>query len=289
MIPRNARATRAARLSELLRGRAVGYALGLGIVAAVIGGAALRSTLLMLAAPVAVVLLVLGLALYAAGRRAASDFFTAFAAGHGLTHYRDFELPPLTPLLGAGDRRQWEHFMTGPLEPGSDLNCGLGLYTYERRGGDDDDPNASWRSHHFTACVVDMEEAMVMFPALFLQRRRDLVGWVTEEEWLNRHGRQEVELESVEFGRRYELLADGRLDPIALRELFSPSFIVYLAGHPLAPCFEYRAGALVVYVRRRRTDAGSLNMLLEATRRIAGRLREEVDEQPRAVLRTAAR
>ena len=126
-----------------------------------------------------------------------------------------------------------------------------------------------------------------MYPALFLQRRRDLVGRLTEEEWLNRHGRQEVELESVDFCRRYELLADGHLDPLALRELFSPSFIVYLAGHPLAPCFEYRAGALVVYVRRRLTDAGSLNMLLEATRRVAARLRDEVDEQPRTPLRTA--
>ena len=119
--------------------------------------------------------------------------------------------------------------------------------------GHEDDADAHWRSHHFTTCVVDMEEAMVMFPALFLQRRRDLVGHLTEEEWLNRHGRQVVELESVEFSRRYELLADGHLDRLALRELFSPSFIVWLAEHPLAPCFEYRAGTLVV-VRARSAD-----------------------------------
>jgi hypothetical protein len=264
-----------------LRSRAVGYALGLGTVAALVGGAALHSPLLMLGAPVAVVVLVLGLALHAAATRAASDFFTAFAGGHGFVYYRDWELPPLTPLLGAGDRRSFEHFMTGPLEPGHPRpSCGLGLYTYEERGGTDQDGNSHSRSHHFTTCVVDLEEAMVMFPALFLQRRRDLVGHLTEEQWLNRHGRQVVELESIEFGRRYELLADGDLDQIALRELFSPSFIVLLAEHPLAPCFEYRAGTLVVYVRGRLTDAGSLNLLLDATRRIAARLREEAGERP---------
>jgi len=287
VTPRNARATRAARLTELLRGRTVGYALGLGTVAALVGGAAVHSPLLMLAAPVAVVALVLGLALHAAATRAASDFFTAFADGHGFVYYRDWELPPLTPLLGAGDRRSFEHFMTGPLDPDhAAAGCALGLYTYEERGGTDDDANARWRSHHFTTCVVDMEEAIVMFPALFLQRRRDLVGHLTEEEWLNRHGRQVVELESVEFGRRYELLADGGLDRLALRELFCPSFIVFLAEHPLAPSFEYRAGTLVVYVRGRLTDAGSLNLLLDATRRIAARLREEAAERPRTALQT---
>jgi hypothetical protein len=282
VTPRNARATRAARLGELLRGRAAGYALGLGIVGALVAGAALRSALVMVVAPVAVAVLVVALAVRTAGKRAASDFFSAFAAGHDFTYHRDWQLPPLTPLLGAGDRRHWEHFMTGPLGaalPG--LDCGLGLYTYETRTGSDDDSNGHWRSHHFTACVVDMEGAMVPFPALFLQRRRDLVGHITEEEWLNRHGRQTVELESVEFRRRYELLADGHMDQLALRELFSPSFIVFLAGHPIAPCFEYRAATLAVYVRGRLTDAGSLNLLLDATRGIATRLREEAAEQSR--------
>ena len=36
---------------------------------------------------------------------------------------------PLTPLLGAGDRRRVEQWMVGPLEGG--LECGLGHYTYE--------------------------------------------------------------------------------------------------------------------------------------------------------------
>jgi hypothetical protein len=59
--------------------------------------------------------------------------------------------------------------------------------------------------------------------------------------------------------------------------------VIWLAEHPLAPCFEYRAGTLVVYVARRLTNAGSLNLLLAATAEIAGRLVDEIAEEARPV------
>ena len=46
----------------------------------------------------------------------------------------------------------------------------------------------------------------------------------------------------------------------------------WLAEHPLQPCFEYRAGTLVVYLERRLEDAGRLGWLLDATAEIARRL-----------------
>jgi hypothetical protein len=279
--PRNADSTRAAHLSTLLRGRVAGYALALGTVGGFLFGAAIGSTLVMAGAPLAVAALVLGLAFRTADGQAAEDFFIGFAAGHGLNHYPVTELLPLTPLLGAGDRRRCEHQMEGPLGAGApDLRCGLGLYTYETRDHADLDGDAGWRPHHFTICVVDIEPGIVLFPGVFLERRRDLVGMLAGERWLDRHGRREVQLESAAFADRYELVVDGTQDEVRLRELFAPSFVIWLAEHPLAPCFEYRAGTLVVYVPRRLTDAGSLNLLLAATAEIAGRLVDEITEEP---------
>ena len=51
-----------------------------------------------------------------------------------------------------------------------------------------------------------------------------------------------------------------------------------LAEHPLEPCFEYRAGTLVVYLERRLADAGRLGWLLDATEEIAVRFAREVAE-----------
>ncbi|HEU5321338.1 MAG TPA: hypothetical protein VFX28_11070, partial [Methylomirabilota bacterium] len=55
---RHASSTRAFHLRRILRGRAAGYAFGLGITAAFVAGAWLGSPLLMAAGPAAVVALV---------------------------------------------------------------------------------------------------------------------------------------------------------------------------------------------------------------------------------------
>jgi hypothetical protein len=52
--------------------------------------------------------------------------------------------------------------------------------------------------------------------------------------------------------------------------------VSWLAEHPLHPCFEYRAGTLVVYLERRLEDAGRLGWMLDATAEIARRLQREV-------------
>ena len=53
---------------------------------------------------------------------------------------------------------------------------------------------------------------------------------------------------------------------------------MWLAEHPLAPCFELRAGMLVVFVSRPLEDEGSLTYLMDATRRIASRVAAETAE-----------
>ena len=264
-------------MRRILRGRAAGYALGLGVVGAFVVGAWLNSPLVMLAGPAAVSAIVLLIAFRAADTRAEDEFFRSFSQARGLRYAGHTSLLPLTPLLGAGDRREFTHWMEGPLgEDMPALTCGLGHYTwFDRKRADDN--TVRWVPHHFTICVVELEAGMKMFPGVFLARRRGLVGKLGGG-WLSTGTRRKVELESARLHERQELWVQRSQDDLLLRELFSPSFISWLAEHPLEPCFEYRAGTLVVYQERMLEDAGRLGWLQDATQVIAGRLASEVAE-----------
>jgi hypothetical protein len=55
---------------------------------------------------------------------------------------------------------------------------------------------------------------------------------------------------------------------------------VLLAEHPLEPCFEYRAGTLVIYVERTIEDEGHLDWLREVSAKISAAFAAEISEQP---------
>jgi hypothetical protein len=279
---RNAASTRGFHMRRIVRGRAAGYALALGVAGAVVAGAWLNSLLVMVAGPAAVIAIVLLVAFRAADARAEQEFFVSFSQARGLRYTGHTSLLPLTPLLAAGDRREFTHWMDGPLgEDMPDVTCGLGHYTwFERKRADDN--TVRWVPHHFTICVVDIEAGITMFPGVFLARRRGLVGRLGGG-WLSTGTRRKVELESARLHERQELWVQRSQDDLLLRELFSPSFVSWLAEHPLEPCFEYRAGTLVVYQERWLEDAGRLGWLQDATQVIAGRLAREVGEVTGAV------
>jgi hypothetical protein len=279
---RDADSTRAAHMSRILRGRVAGYSLAFGIVGAAVLGAFLREPLAVLLGPLAVAALVLGASYAAAARRSEQEFLVTFTRARGFTYTPHAELLPLTPLLGAGDRRECRHWMSGPLEEGLP-SCGLGHYVFRVRRGTGE--HACWASHDFTICVVDLEPGIAMYPGVFLERRRDLVDRLAGGRWLDTRTRRKVELESAALCERYDLWVERSQDELLLRELFAPSFVAWLAEHPLRPCFEYRAGALVVYVERRLKDAACLSWMLDATARIARCFAREVREA--AGVRTA--
>jgi hypothetical protein len=278
--PLDADATRGSELRALVGGRGVVYATVLGGVATFLAGAYVHSLAAMAAGPVAVAAIVALVAFAIADRRAEADFFTGFAAAHGFSYLDRFRILPLTPLLGAGDRRHCEHYMEGPLDKSGGHQCGLGHYVFEvRRRGEDGESH--WESHEFTICVVDLEQAISLFPGIFLARKRGLFGFLDGKQWLSKANRHEVELESAELCERYDLIVDDAQDELRLRQLFAPSFVVWLAEHPLRPCFEYRAGTLVVYLQRKLEDSGHLDWMLEATAEIASRFaREAAEQQP---------
>jgi hypothetical protein len=275
---RDAASTRGAHLRRILHGRLAGYAFGLGIVGTVVAGAWLRSPLAILIGPLVVIALVLLVAFRTADARAEEEFFVSFSQARGLRYVGRTVLLPLTPLLGAGDRRECRHWMVGPVGGRTrDLHCGLGHYSWYERSRDGARNDARWVPHHFTICVIDLEPGIAVYPGVFLARRRGLAGLLGGG-WLSTGTRHRVELESISLHERYELWVERSQDDLLLRELFSPSFVAWLAEHPLEPCFEYRAGTLVVYLERRLQDAAHLGWLQDATAVIAGRLVQEVAE-----------
>jgi hypothetical protein len=279
--PTNADAGRGELFRAYLRSRPAAYVLVLGSGAAFVVGAWKQSPLIMAAAPGAVALAVVGIAFVLADRAAAQRFYSSFAASLRLLYVGDRELLPLTPLLGAGDRRRCLHWMEGALSSEPPLRGGLGHFMWEelerRRGSSGHERTEVEERHQLTLCVVDLEPSMALFKGLYLHPRRGLLG--LGDGWLSRSGTRSIEVESTAFTQRYELRVADDQDEGRARQLLAPSLVSWLAGHPLAPGFELKAGTLAVFVMRPLEDAGNLTYLLDAARHLAGRVLREVEER----------
>jgi hypothetical protein len=251
------------------------YAMVFGSLAAFTVGAWQGSVAIMLGGPAAIVLGVAAVAWYCADRKAANDFYWGFASSVGLTYANQTSLLTLTPLLGAGNRRHVEQWMSGRL-PG-DLSGGLGQLVWERIQKDSDGTTSVKERNRFTICVVDLDPSLPYFRGVYLHPRRGL--FAPYSDWLGRTPVRTVEVESSQFVERYELRAASDQEDLMLRRLLSPSVVSWLANHPLTPGFELKAGTLCVFVPKPLEDAGNLTYLIDAARHLAGRVAGEVGEE----------
>jgi hypothetical protein len=258
-----------------LGGRYAVWAMALGGLGALIYGASRQSLPIMLGGPAAVAAVVAAISWVAADRAAANRFYARFADSVGLMWAPRAEVLTLTPLLGAGNRRHTENWMYGRLPGG--LDGGVGHFVWERSQRDDHGDDVVRERNRFTICLADVEASLPLFRGVFLRPRRGLVAPYSD--WLGSAPTREMEVESTEFGRRYELRRATDQDEILLRRLMAPSLVNWLANHPLTPGFELKAGTLVVFVPRPLDDAGNLTFLIDATRYLAGRVMAEVQEE----------
>jgi len=116
---------------------------------------------------------------------------------------------------------------------------------------------------------VTMVQAMLAagFPHFRVVHRRGFVAPNGEAD------EQEVHLESVEFGKRFRLLAGSDGDREALMRLFTPELIVWFTDlGDGAPVVEYWMGTLVVSTRVACVTDDEYDALLEAAQRIAGQV-----------------
>lgn len=277
MSPTNADSGRGELFRAYLTSRGSAYTAALGVLATFTWGAWQRDALTMAGGPLAVAVLVVAASFVLADRAAERRFFSSYAAGLGLVYLGRASLTPLTPLLGAGHRRHCENWMQGALpgEPGVGLGLGHMVWEVQEMSSDGRRQGAKAR-YRFTACVVDMEPSISLFHGVFVRPRRGVIA--PYPDWLGDVRTRRMELESSAFSQRYELLLASDQDELAARKLFSPTLLAWLAEHPLGAGFELRAGMLVTYVDRGLTDEGNLTWLIDVTRRLSARVRDEVAE-----------
>ena len=268
---------RAAYLRTNLRSRMAFWAMFIVTGLCVIEGGAMGDLRVILGGPALAALAIFLVAYGSATQRAKTEFFAELAPKHGLKYTVGGHYVPITPLLASGDRQRFEHTMEGPLfgKLGGPP-CLLGHFTYESRH-DVGEEATVWRPYPFTVCAIDSGAPLARFRGLYLRPR--LSGLGLDHDWLKRVPRLEnVELESTHFNELYEVRRTNDQDTLAVRELFSPSFVVWLTEHPLRPGFECKAGTLVVFLRGHEESEWKITLLHEAAREIARRLGKQVEQ-----------
>jgi hypothetical protein len=239
---------------------------GLVLVGPLIGAAALAAALLI------ALLVVFGIA----DSRSEDAFFERYAAERQMADEDGRrQLPESTPLLGKGDDRYAERVLAGPL--GDGVEGMLALFTYEERSTDSEG-NQQTNSYHYTVGMAEVPECVYLAPELYCQRKFGLRALQGVEDVFR--SKKRIELESEALSERYEIFANEQLQDFNwLRQLFSPTFIVWLTDSaPEKFAFELVAGHLCCYVGGHKKTAAELDAMRGATASVVTRLREEATE-----------
>lgn len=240
---------------------AAGVAGAVVVGPAVGGGAAVGMFLLSL-------LIVFGIA----DSRAANSFFEMYAQQRGLELGGRSPLPPTTPLLCKGDDRYAERSLSGAI--GDGVEGILALYTYEEESRDSDG-NTETNYYRYTVGLVPVPECVAHVPELYCQRKFGLRSLEKFED-VFRGSKERVKLESEVLDEKYEIFATKEQDANWLRQLFAPTFIVWLTDSaPKKFAFELVAGTLCCYVSGHKENTEDLDSIAAATAAVAKRLREE--------------
>lgn len=268
-VPLDADDTRRKHLGDL---GASPLTLSLGsvlVIACFVGGTIGGGVIIGLIAAAVGALLVFLVIYVMASSRAREDFFSSYAAARGLNRRSGkMPLPPTTPLLRKGDRRYGEQVMNGNLPDGAP--GAIALYTYEEETRDSEgDSDTDY--YRFTVVLHDIPTAAVKASDVYCQRRSGF-RWMDSAEDVFRR-MQRLELESAALDARYEVFFGAGDDEIWMKQLFSPTFIVWLTERtPKDFAFEFSAGSLCVNVKGHKDNAEDLDALCEAAGVVANRL-----------------
>ncbi len=205
----------------------------------------------------------------AASAEAWNAFFAGYAAARGLTDAGADELPAVTPLLAAGDRRRTRRVLRGVLPSG--FEAAVALYTYEVLAGSGEGERAT--HHHSTVIVYELPELSGRMLDVYCEPRRP----ASRGDDHKRRGMVPLQLESVELDRRIEIFHGPDEDAIWLRQLFSPTLVHWLAEEsPERFGFEISAGWLCAYVPGHIENAAGLDQLIATADTVATRVHGKV-------------
>jgi len=210
-----------------------------------------------------------------ADSRSEDAFFEVYGRQHGMAVYERSRLPEATPLLRKGDNRYAERSLEGSLGDGVDGL--LALYTYEEKSTDSEG-NAQTNYYRYTVGIAQVPECAGFVPELYCRRKFGLRSLEKFED-VFRGSKERVKLESEMLDERYEIFAGKSQDANRLRQLFSPTFIVWLTDSaPEKFAFELVGGTLCCYVNGHKKKAAELDTIRAASAAVASRLREEALE-----------
>ncbi len=270
----DANATRGRHMRALLAhplaigGTVLAVALAGGIVGALAGlapGAGAAAGALLLAALTMFVI---------ADARAADDFFNAYAAARSyVTGGGRGYLPGATSLLRKGLRRYTDRAFAGKLD--GRVDGVLAFYTYETETTDSKG-NRHTQYHNFTVALTAVPESVPFIGELACQRRAGFRFFDKAEDAFR--SRQRVELESEELDRRYEIFIGANDDQNRARQIFSPTFIDWLATGDDDLGFELEGGMIAVNVPGHHDDATELDAICAAAAEITERISSEALE-----------
>lgn len=262
---------------RLMRKGATWIVIPIVVVIAGAGFAAITSPIAGLIAAVAVFGLSILAVFLMADSAAADAFFKVYADKHGLVLGGRTSLPGATPLLRKGDRRYAERTLEGKLAPG--LKGTLALFTYEEETRDSKG-NKQTSYYKYTLCLTKIPRSAQFVPELYCQRK---FGFRALEKFEDvfRGSKDRVKLESEALDDKYEIFADEKQDQNFLRQLFAPTFIVWLTDSaPEKFAFELVDGTLCCYVNGHKEDSAGLEEMTAASAMVVNRLREESIESP---------
>lgn len=199
---------------------------------------------------------------------------TAYAQQRGLVFEGDGTLPRTTPLLRHRGRASGK--VSGRLPGG--LTGTLANYQYTV--GSDDNRH----TYYFTTVLAELPEAGSTRFYCFRRVGGDLLDPIGDA----LTDLQTVELESELFSRSFRLMVKDEANMLAIRQLFSPSFIVFLSEEvPPTFWFEVEGGHILGVVKGDNwEDPAVLDGLCATTAAVAERIRKDVAE--RLGLRAAA-
>jgi len=261
---------------KLLLGKPLTWVLiGIEVAATGIAAAVFLGPTIGAAAAAGALLLGLLIVFAIADSRSEQTFFEVYGQQREMVVHERSRLPEVTPLLRKGDDHYAERLLEGKL--GEGVEGVLALYTYEEESTDSEG-NRQTDYYRYTLGLTEVPECAGFVPELYCQRKfglRALEGF----EDLFRGSKQRVKLESAVLDERYEIFALESQEANRLRQLFSPTFIIWLTDSaPEKLAFELVGGTLCCYVKGHKKNAAELDAIAAATTAIATRLREEALE-----------
>jgi hypothetical protein len=272
-LPDDANDLRSRHFRELLSKPSTWVATMVFVIAAGIAGASFLSAMIGAIAFVAALVLSLLIVFAIADRRSEADFFAAYAGQRGMSLSGRGPLPPATPLLRKGDERHADEVLSGPLGDGIDGTLALYTYTdvyYDKNGRQETD-------YHFTIAMTELPACVRFVPELYCNRKSGFRFMEGVEDAFR--SMERVHLESDALEDHYEIFVSKQQDQNWIRQLFSPTFIVWLTDTaPEKFAFELDAGVLCCNVKGHKKDAAHLDLMRATATSVAQRIREEVGE-----------